>query len=110
MGTVEVVNKYKHTATSGDVYIGRGSPFGSPFSHLSCRSAEQVPTKEDAVDLYIDWFYLKLDGNNELRRHTDALMDRVIAGEDIKLVCYCKPKLCHGDVIKEYLIHELCGH
>ena len=28
-------------------------------------------------------------------------------GEDINLVCFCKPKACHGDVIKEYILNNI---
>lgn len=31
------------------------------------------------------------------------LIDRVLNGEIIYLGCFCKPKACHGDVIKEYI-------
>jgi hypothetical protein len=39
--------------------------------------------------------------NSSVRVQIVALARRAQAGEDIKLVCWCKPKACHGDVIKE---------
>jgi hypothetical protein len=31
---ITVVNKYKHTPTENDVYIGRGSALGNPFTSI----------------------------------------------------------------------------
>jgi hypothetical protein len=32
-----------------------------------------------------------------------GLVWRVRGGEDINLMCYCAPKACHGDVLKEFI-------
>lgn len=39
-----------------DVYIGRGSKFGNPYSHLPNSAAPfPVETREDAIRLYEEW-------------------------------------------------------
>jgi hypothetical protein len=77
-----------------DVYIGRPSPFGNPFSHLargtSC-AEYLVETREDAIACYEEW--LKQEHNAWLvKRIKQELKGKVLG-------CWCSPKPCHGDVI-----------
>ena len=37
---IKVVNKYKHTATKNDIYIGRGSVLGNPFTSIQDRKTK----------------------------------------------------------------------
>jgi len=32
---------------------------------------------------------------------------RIAQKEDVKLECFCSPKRCHGDIIKEFLDSQL---
>ena len=108
MSKVTVVNKYKHTATDHDVYIGRGSVFGNPFSHLdSSHDIYKVDTREEAITEFKTYFKRENVGDTYLFRNVEALVDKVRSGEDINLVCFCKPKACHGDVIKEYIDNRI---
>ena len=102
---ITVVNKYKHTPTPTDVYIGRGSVFGNPYSHMDGTTAlYKVATREEAIEGYREWFDKERLNNvvmyDKLNRMTDYLIS---TGGDIYLVCSCAPKSCHGDIIKEYL-------
>ena len=86
----EVVNRhwYHKTGLPPEArYIGRGTPLGNPFT------AQQYEVDE-ALDLYRRWLWKKIRGGDEavlaeLRRITP----------ETKLVCSCKPKPCHGDVV-----------
>lgn len=87
-----------------DVYIGRPSQFGNPFSHLPGRGDIQVDSREAAIESFESLF------RDELRRGGKAAVDawlRPLAGKT--LGCWCAPKACHGDVFvtlcKE---HGLC--
>jgi hypothetical protein len=72
-----------------DVYIGRGSPFGNPFRIGDDGDREQVLAK------YRTYFK---------RRLTDPkFRDNIFSLKDKVLGCWCKPLLCHGDVIVEFL-------
>ena len=79
-----VVNKYTHTPTPDDVYIGRGSKWGNPF-----RIGEHG-TREGVVQRYA----CMIVENDELLAQVHELKGK-------NLICYCAPKLCHGDVLKE---------
>lgn len=89
MAKTTVVNKYHKVPH--DIYIGRGSKWGNPFSHLPSTKAEfQVATREEAVECYREWIMQQpnlLADLHELRGKT--------------LCCFCKPKSCHGDILAE---------
>lgn len=77
------------------VYIGRGSSFGNPFPIGKSGSREEV------IDKYREWFHKKL-GDPEFKK-------KVLALKGMTLGCFCKPKACHGDVIKEWLDECNCA-
>lgn len=73
-----------------DVYIGRGSKFGNPYSHLPNSAAPfPVETREDAIRLYEEWI-----------RSQPELMEAVKKELRGKILgCWCAPLACHGDVL-----------
>lgn len=92
------------------VYIGRGSVYGNPFTHLPIghtRAAVQVATREEAVAEFENW--LRGDprwAQIEPERRERILKELPLLPEDAVLACYCKPKSCHGDVLVR-LYYEL---
>ena len=82
---MRILNKYKDGFPPGSVYVGRPSPFGNPFSIGKDGSREEV------IEKYRQW----LQDQPRLIK----IMKRELKGKD--LVCFCAPKPCHGDVIKE---------
>ncbi len=85
----KVVNKYHNVPYN--VYIGRGSKWGNPFSHMENTQAQfKVKTREEAVEKYRGWILTQphlLEDLHELKGKT--------------LCCFCKPKACHGDILAE---------
>jgi len=74
-----------------DVYIGRPSKWGNPFSHLDgTRATFKVATRAEAIEKYRRWL---LD-NVELMAALPELRGKVLG-------CWCAPKPCHGDVLLE---------
>lgn len=72
-----------------DVYIGRPSKWGNPFSHKDGTLAQyRVNTREEAITRYEEW----LLSQPEL---VSALPE--LAGKT--LGCWCAPDPCHGDVL-----------
>lgn len=81
-----------------DVYIGRPSIWGNPYSHKKGTNAQfHVATKKEAVARYKE--YLLAQPLLVSQLHT-------LIGK--RLGCWCKPGLCHGDVIIE-VMKELFG-
>jgi len=82
-----------------DVYIGRGSIFGNPYTHLPLKGTKatvQVKTRCEAVEKYRVYFYDRIENDTEF-------LDEVLRLKDKVLGCYCSPKECHGDIITEFL-------
>jgi hypothetical protein len=74
-----------------DIYIGRGSKWGNPFSHKENTTAKfKVSSRKEAVEKYEEWIKTQphlMESLDELRGKT--------------LGCWCKPQSCHGDVLKK---------
>jgi hypothetical protein len=75
-----VHNLYHNTAPSNAVYVGRGSPWGNPF----------VIGKDGNREEVIEKFKLQILPTLDLT----LLRDK-------DLVCFCKPKACHADLLIE---------
>jgi len=75
-----------------DVYIGRPSKWGNPFSHLAKTLAKfRVESREVAVEKYREWIM----GNPY------GLLNDLHELKDKTLGCWCAPQACHGDILKE---------
>jgi hypothetical protein len=75
-----------------DVYVGRGSKWGNPFSHKEGTLAKEiVANREEAIQKFEEY----LLSNQELMNSLDELKGKVLG-------CWCKPKSCHGDVLLKY--------
>ncbi len=86
-----IVNKYKYKGEY--VYIGRGSPYGNPFK------IGVDGNREEVLEKYRVYFYDRIARDSEFKMMVERLRGKTLG-------CFCKPQLCHGDVIKEYLDNE----
>ena len=88
--STRVVNKYKEPF---DVYIGRGSIWGNPYT-------VQAYGRKLCIEMYEQYMRQRLHQEPELYLELLKLDGKVLG-------CFCKPKPCHGDVlvklIQEYL-------
>ena len=69
-----------------DIYIGRESKWGNPF-----RIGEDGSRKE-----VIKKFETYLLTRKDLLNSLNELKDKILG-------CWCKPKECHGDILKKYV-------
>ena len=69
-----------------DVYIGRPSKWGNPFSEGKDGTRAEVIKK----------YHKYMLSNNELLGQLDELDGKVLG-------CWCKPLACHGDVLVELI-------
>ena len=76
-----------------DVYIGRGSKWGNPFTHKQGTAARHiVSTRDEAIAAYREYI---LNGNGKhLLYDLHELKGRILG-------CWCKPLACHGDILAE---------
>src|SRR5579872_5242311 len=83
-------------------YIGRGSDYGNPFSHLEgTKALYKVETRDEALTRYREWF----ESHCDIKKAYDDLYGETLG-------CFCCPKdgfgdklLCHGQILIE-LIEE----
>lgn len=88
-----------------DVYIGRPSKWGNPFTHLSGGEGNSTPyrhsrrgslakvvvaNREEAIRHYREWIVTQ----PELMAALPELRGKVLG-------CWCAPLACHGDVLVE---------
>jgi hypothetical protein len=72
-----------------DVFIGRGSIWGNPFTYLPQSVVKfTVDTREQAIGAYEIWILTQ----PHLLARLHTLKGKVLG-------CYCKPLACHGDVL-----------
>lgn len=98
------------------IYIGRkssaytglpggrplGSPLGNPFYvPYGCSQVE----RERVIALYKEWLLERLENpDSQAAKEFYRIKSLHESGTHIALACWCKPKSCHGDVLKELLL------
>ena len=75
-----------------DVYIGRGSRWGNPYSHKVGTLAEHVVgSRAEAIQKFEEY----LLSNELLMASLPELKGKILG-------CFCKPLSCHGDILIRY--------
>jgi len=78
-----------------DIYIGRGSIYGNPFTHIKDRETKAefvVATRSEAIESYREW----IKSQPNILQKLETLRGK-------RLGCFCAPKTCHGDILVELL-------
>lgn len=81
-----------------NVYIGRPSKWGNPFTHWpdgETLAKYVVEDREAAVNAYREWI-TNGDGKHLLNDLHELRGGKILG-------CWCKPQACHGDVLLELL-------
>lgn len=95
--STRVINLRDNDGLNGPfIYIGRGSKWGNPFTHLySDHRLERfgmhvtlVGSREEAIEKYEEW----LKNQPDLLAKIPTLRGHILG-------CYCKPLACHGDIL-----------
>lgn len=98
---ITVVNSRHHDSTPRDVYCGRGSPLGNPFR------ISETCSREEAISLYRDRTRRRIEeGDAEIRGELNRIW-RLAKKGDVNLVCFCAPRACHADFIKQLIEEKL---
>lgn len=75
-----------------DIYIGRPSKWGNPYSVGSDGTRNEVISKYEA--------YLMSPNQRHLIECLPELKDKILG-------CWCAPKACHGDILKRMVEDEI---
>lgn len=81
--TIKVVHCKKEPF---DIYIGRGSKWGNPF-HIG-----KDGNRKEVIEKYRNMII----NNKKLFNSLNELDNKILG-------CWCKPKACHGDILKELI-------
>lgn len=84
----KVYNRHHGDAPPGAVYVGRGTMWGNPYSHIDYPNTILVETREEAVTQF---------ENRVKDQNLEAVIKANLKGKD--LICSCAPKPCHADVL-----------
>lgn len=109
LDNVQVVNRHTYVGPrdASYVYIGRGTPLGNNWSHVSGTQAQfHVATREIAIDQYRHWLWNEIQSaKGPVVNALNQLKERATQGEKLNLACSCHPEACHGDVVKGAIEH-----
>lgn len=100
MSKTKVVHSQK---SDYDVYIGRPSKWGNPFTHKNdgkTLAKYVVGSRKEAIEAFEE--YITNGEGKHLLEDLHELKDKTLG-------CWCKPKSCHGDVLVK-LINEKFMH
>ena len=76
-----------------EIYIGRPSIFGNPFSIAKYG-------REECIEKYKEYFYRRIKDDKRFKEAVLKLKGKTLG-------CFCKPEICHGDIIVDYLKKEV---
>lgn len=93
---IKVVSKRNLNPELGwsDVYVGRPSALGNPFMMKNESERSLV------ISQYRKWLWAEINNeSSKARAELFKLASRVKSGEKVRVVCWCNPLPCHGDII-----------
>ncbi len=103
---VKVIHKKDTNKYEDVIYIGRGSALGNPYTSIKGRDTLAqfvVDSRKESIECFRKYL---LDCIEKKEEKVCNLLNQIytlaLEGE-VYLSCYCKPKSCHGDVIKKII-------
>ena len=81
----------KKKGESYDVFIGRGSIYGNPYS------VKEIGSRDEVIRMH------EYDFERGLLNKCDEIKTSLGAMEGAALGCYCSPMRCHGEVYVRYI-------
>ena len=100
-GTLSLINDSKRPKIQHDPenivieeFIGRPSVLGNP--HVLRAESD----RDRVCDLYDEWLEEQMQvGEERVAAKINQIAGWLKAGHDVHLICFCKPKRCHGESI-----------
>jgi len=84
---------------SWDFKVDRSSPVGNPYN------MKDESERDKVCDKYDDWFY-QAAHNQDFFNYLNTLSDEYKQYGRLNLFCWCAPKRCHAETIRNYLINK----
>lgn len=100
--TIEIKNfKTSKMNKEYDFRIDRESPVGNPFY------LDKEENRDKVCDEYKKWFLSNLR-LPKIKNYVEKMEQTYLKYGKIRLFCWCSPKRCHGEEIKEYILKKYC--
>jgi hypothetical protein len=81
------------------------SPLGNPFR---LKDPDNDEERNQVIEKYEQWFNYQLAHKNEKVCHKlKEMLEVLLDGSNIDLMCWCAPKRCHAEIIKNHLEKRL---
>ena len=102
--TVENIRKttYDQNPQVKQYYIGKGSAM--PYEGLGLGNPFTVEEhgRGNCISLYAEYLDKQLaDTQSREYKIISRLVDELLKGYEIRLMCWCSPHPCHGDIIQD---------
>lgn len=95
----------KRTYSGPGEYIGRPTPLGNPFTHLSdVKGCKQVGSRLEAVERCRQWLRDEYRKKGVVYDALHRLADKYQRDGKLVLICWCSPEACHGDVVRDAIL------
>lgn len=87
-----------------DIRINRSSIFGNPFK------IGQDGTRDEVVELYRAYFKSSIEKSAIFEAEVNRLIKMYKRFGQLNLFCWCAPRSCHGEIIKNWIENSLNDH
>ena len=95
MGDIRIANQH-HGASTG-VYVGRPTVLGNPYR-------VQVWNRAQAVEQYRAWLRRQWQAGGQVQAALLELARAYKAQGTLTLICWCAPRRCHAEVVREAVL------
>lgn len=107
---IKVIHKKDTDKYENVIYVGRGSVLGNPYTSIQGRETLAkfvVDSRQESIQCYKEYLLKCIEEKEE---KICSMMNNIyllsLKG-DVCLACYCSPRSCHGDIIKEIIDSKL---
>jgi hypothetical protein len=76
-----------------DVFIGRPSKWGNPFS------IGMDGNRQEVLEMYERWLNGEIEAPKHHHWYVPPTKEEILTLKGKILGCFCKPKACHGDIL-----------
>jgi len=103
---IKVIHKKDADKYEDVIYIGRGSVLGNPYTSIKNRETLAqfvVDSRKESIDCFRKYLFECIEKKEEKVCNLLNQIYTLALEKEVCISCYCKPKSCHGDVIKEII-------
>lgn len=100
--TIEIMNlRIVKPSELWDKMADGTTPVGNPFVP---KGGVKEKDRNKVCDQYEEWFPKQLDGGNQrFSDYLEKLVEVYFEHDKLRLFCWCVPKRCHVETIKQHL-------